>query len=375
MVNPIKRLFKSEPEPDHVSTAVTYSRHKHTIDEISREGQLQGLIPTISQERKQNVFPSPIAAMSDFGKRVAGGFSKLSRLSSPSKVSSVLFPWLNEADQAPTEGPELLARSQTEVLSEASSSPHAQYLPLLPPVFIPPVPAPDQQVGHPTNTVHHHTPQPRHPLDILGLVRRPANPPNILNWPTKEENERATIIVNPPPVARTQYSLSELSDRQPLNLLISPIVSAALRRKKEVRPPPRNVMYYLSPPDLSASPTLTNTILDQVFEEELDEINDVFNYPETEVELKDTEDGGQTTRIDLSPDSSDLETLVVDISQDSPQIYYETSDEAYNDVVDTEDDLDVGVAITDSTHSNSTVSVEVSRPSGLFSNSKHENVP
>merc|ERR1719479_753751 len=67
MVDPIKQLFKSDEAEDH--------------------------------ERKQNIFPSPIAAMNDFGKRVAGGFSRLSRLSSPSKVSSVLFPWLVETTE------------------------------------------------------------------------------------------------------------------------------------------------------------------------------------------------------------------------------------------------------------------------------------
>ena len=303
-----------------------------------------------SQERKQNIFPSPIAAMSDFGKRVAGGFSQLSRLSSPSKVPGRLlfsWPWLDEATEA-SEASEPLARSQTEILSESGSVQHAQYLPLLPPVFIPPVVAPEQQVSHPTNTHYHHT-APPHPLDVLGLVKRPPHPPNILNWPSKQENERATIIVNPP-VARTQYSLSQLSDRQPLNLLISPIVKAALRRKKEVKPRSKNVMYYLSAPDLSSGPGITPQIYDQVFNQEINEIES----PETEQDLKDNGDLGQTrqtTTINLSPDTSNLETLIVDISQDLPQIYYETSDEAYKEVVDTEDDIELGIAVTDSTQS------------------------
>ena len=41
----------------------------------------------------------------------------------------------------------------------------------------------------------------------------------------------------------------------------------------------------------------------------------------------------------------------MDISQDLPQIYYETSDEAYKEVVDTEDDIELGIAVTDSTQS------------------------
>lgn len=330
MVDPIKRFFKADQEPQH--------------------------------ERKQNIFPSPIAAMSDFGKRVAGGFSTLSRLSSPSKVSSVLFPWLTESTESTeaTEATEpLLARSQSEILAEESSQ-HSQYLPLLPPVFIPPVLAPAQQAALPTHTHHHHqhsVPAPRHPLDVLGLVKRPPHPPSSQAWPSKQENERATVVVNPP---RTQYSISQLSDRQPLKLLITPIVNAALRQKqrqKDSESESRNVMYYLPPPDLSSG---LPQIYDQIFNEEINEIESsgVINYLETEPDLKDTEDVGQTTTINLSPESSNLETLIVDISQDLPQIYYETSDDSYNDVVDTEDNLDAGVMITDSTESISTVSAE-----------------
>ena len=290
--------------------------------------------------------------MNDFGKRVAGGFSRLSRLSSPSKVSSVLFPWLTETTEAS------LARSQSEILAESETRQHAQYyegetnLPLLPPVFIPPVPAPEQPVAQATTHHHHHQPGPalKHPLDILGLIKRPLLPP--FSWPSKQvTEEEATIVVNPPAEARSQYSLSDISDRQPLNLLITPIVNAALRRKKAaVRPKvePRNVMYYLSPPDLSSGPGSNQHIYEEIFKEEIvddwtDDIGsyDVVNYLETKPGLKDIQDVGQTTTINLSPDTSNLETIIVDISQDLPQVYYETSEQAANnDLLDSEDTQD-----------------------------------
>ena len=377
MVDPIKQLFKSDEVEDHVSRALAINIIPSTIKTSD-----QGLIPTISQERKQNIFPSPIAAMNDFGKRVAGGFSRLSRLSSPSKVSSslssVLFPWLAETSEASeaSDGSSL-ARSQTEILAESETRQHAQYydgetnLPLLPPVFIPPILAPEQQVAQAT-THHHHTgpgPAHKHPLDILGLIKRPLLPP--FKWPGKQvSEEEATVIVNPPAAARTQYSLSEISDRQPLNLLITPIVKAALRRKKAaLRPRPSNVMYYLSPPDLSSGPAASQEdqdIYQEIFNEEIvdDSLNeigsyDVINYVETKPDLKDIEDVGQTTTINLSPDTSNLETIIVDISQDLPQVYYETSEQAaYNDLLDSQDTQD-SIPVPDSTDYPITLNIEV----------------
>ena len=325
--------------------------------------------------------------MNDFGKRVAGGFSRLSRLSSPSKVSSVLFPWLVETtEESEASDGSSLARSQTDILAESESLQHsvrAQYydgqtnLPLLPPVFIPPILAPEQQVAQ-ASTHHHHQHHPttttttgpalKHPLDILGLIKRPLLPP--FNWPRKHRKpvseEEATIIVNPPAAARSQYSLSQISDRQPLNLLITPIVKAALRRKKagvRAEPSNANVMYYLPPPDLSSGPGYEDFYQD-IFHEEIvdDSINeigsyDVINYLETKPDLKDIEDVGQTTTINLSPDTSSLETIIVDISQDLPQVYYETSEQAaHNDLLDTQDTQD---AIPDSTDSPISLGVEV----------------
>ena len=325
--------------------------------------------------------------MNDFGKRVAGGFSRLSRLSSPSKVSSVLFPWLADTSEASDDSS--LARSQqSDILAESESRQQMQHsalyyddqtnLPLLPPVFIPPIPAPEQQVAQATTHHHQHhqdtEPALKHPLDILGLLKRPLLPP--FKWPGQQvSEEEATIVVNPPAAARSQYSLSDISDRQPLNLLITPIVNAALRRKKAALRPerrkaavqPRNVMYYLSPPDLSSGPGSNQQLYEEIFNEEIvddsiDEIvsSDVINYLETMPDLKDIEDVGQTATINLSPDTSNLETIIVDISQDLPQVYYEISEQAaYNDLLDSQDSQDSEDVIPDSTDSPISLSVEV----------------
>ena len=86
---------------------------------------------------------------------------------------------------------------------------------------------------------------------------------------------------------------------------------------------------------------------------------DVINYVETKPDLKDIEDVGQTTTINLSPDTSNLETIIVDISQDLPQVYYETSEQAaYNDLLDSQDTQD-SIPVPDSTDYPITLNIEV----------------
>ena len=185
---------------------------------------------------------------------------------------------------------------------------------------------------------------------------------------------------------------NEIPD-QPFDLFIPPILKEALRRKKEIiskdlpsifgfgaKKPKRqeevqtrhvvrpaftipaktnNVMYYLPSPDLSAGQELDRTINeiftprdtklfpDDYFEDSANEIfdEDIFNYVEKEEDLKD--DDNFTTSEDAVPE----DTIIVDLSH--IEEVYETADEAYNEVVETEDDSEAS-AITDSSESKET---------------------
>ena len=297
-------------------------------------------------------------------------------------------------------------------------------MPLLPPLFYPPT-APEQPAVLATDTIYHKVAPPSipsYPQDVLQRVKAPEHPPSHASVYPHEVLRRIktppkplitvypqSTTLPPPAPFKIPYSnsLNEIPE-QPLHLLITPILKAALRRKKEIiskdipsffgfgappKPPPvvegtnaklvfnpgfsipakpNDVMFYLPSPDLSSGgersralereyvPRVTKLVPEDYFvnnrvRETSNEIdyNDSVNYVEKEEDLKDEQDVGQTTAINLSPD----DTIIVDLSQtsnnyyktaDEANNYYETADEAYNEVVETEDDLEAATAITDS---------------------------
>ena len=364
------------------------------------------MLPTGHTTDTRHQVPGPLSGLTSFGKHVAGGFSKL---------SDTIFPWLSD-DETPGDSEpvvtdqhlydeRLVARSQHtgDILSEASNTRYAHYdydnnLPLLPPLFIPPpVQAPEQPAALASDTVYHRAAVPQYPADVpqypaddSGRYYDNVRPPQ---YPPPGHNPYITVYPPAPPEAppKVSYSedINEIPDR-PLHLLITPLLKAAFRRKKQiinrdlpslfgfgakkhqkvespatnyiVKPgfsvpvKPNDVMYYLPSPDLSSgreiartadrsySPRVTKLLPGDYFEDTSNEILDKesINYAENEANFKDAEDAGLTTAIDLSP----TDTIIVDLS-DIDEIY-ETADEAYNEVVETEDELEALAAITDS---------------------------
>ena len=191
-----------------------------------------------------------------------------------------------------------------------------------------------------------------------------------------------TVFPPPPPVPHTQYSADRAAPAQPLHLLITPILKAALRRKKQIldrdlpnllglgsepAPPPpppspqhpapqpvqaSSVMYYLPPPDLSSGrersravrknnyvPRVTKLLPEDYFDAGFDvatneiEVNDSINNVEKEEDFKDEQDVSLTTAINLSP----TDTIIVDLSGTSDDY---GADEGYNEFMETEDEFD-----------------------------------
>ena len=182
----------------------------------------------------------------------------------------------------------------------------------------------------------------------------------------------------------TQYSADRAAPAQPLHLLITPILKAALRRKKQIldrdlpnllglgsepAPPPHppppspqhpapqpvqasSVMYYLPPPDLSSGrersravrknnyvPRVTKLLPEDYFDAGFDvatneiEVNDSINNVEKEEDFKDEQDVSLTTAINLSP----TDTIIVDLSGTSDDY---GANEGYNEFMETEDEFD-----------------------------------
>ena len=195
-----------------------------------------------SQDRKQHVniklspdtqtSGGPLEGLTNFGRHVAGGISKLT-----DQTSKMIFPWLGDEDNVVGKTHVSVsldhvakdhvyseARTQyssNEILSEAPESnsnyythfDHENNLPLLPPLFIPSPPSPPPAPEQPAAPVYHqqpaadnvyyqqpeaqaadsvyyqqqpeavatdtvyHVARPPYPVDVLRRVRAPAHPP------------------------------------------------------------------------------------------------------------------------------------------------------------------------------------------------------
>jgi len=239
------------------------------VDPIKNLLKSDTKIETQHDRRAQQVFPNPISGLKDFGKHVAGGFSKLTGISASSKVSNMLFPWLSEDGLEPTGQVGILppvhntqARQiHHDILSEESVD-HAHYaqetdLPLLPPVFIfPPapaaVPAP-QQFAQDSNIVAHRVPAPvpalhpggdepgqtathvlhniqpdsfhaSRPDNYRQKIKPPPYPKKVIYPPLYPK-----LKVRPPP-----YHPNEILDTPyPYQIMITPILEEHIRSKKE----------------------------------------------------------------------------------------------------------------------------------------------
>ena len=140
-----------------------------------------------SQDRKQHVnielspdtqtSGGPLEGLTNFGRHVAGGFSKLT-----DRTSKMIFPWLGDEDNVVGKTHVSVsldhvakdhvyseARAQyssNDILSEAPESnsnyythfDHENNLPLLPPLFIPSPPSPPPAPEQPAAPVYHQQP-------------------------------------------------------------------------------------------------------------------------------------------------------------------------------------------------------------------------
>jgi len=216
--------------------------------------------------RAQQGFPNPISGLKDFGKHVAGGFSKLTGISASSKVSNMLFPWLRDDSLEPTGQIGILppvhntqARHAHHGILSAESvnyahqewPTHAQdtELPLLPPVFIfPPAPA---QVAQESDIVVQRVPAPTAKPE----VREPAQP----STHVLQHFEPGTFLasrpdkfrhkIKPPPYPKKviypplypqfkiqppPYHPNEIVDTPyPYQIMITPIFEENVRSKKQ----------------------------------------------------------------------------------------------------------------------------------------------
>lgn len=235
MVNPIKNLLKSDTKLE--------SQH---------------------DRRAQQGFPNPISGLKDFGKHVAGGFSKLTGISASSKVSNMLFPWLRDDTLEPTGQIGILppvhntqARQiHHDILSEESvnfahqawpTTAQDTELPLLPPVFI----FPPAQVAQESDIVVQRVPAPlrepdthepvqpsAHVLENLQPYRFLASRPDHSIHKIKPPPYPKKVVhrplypkfkVQPPP-----YHPNEIVDTPyPYQIMITPILEEQYRSKKE----------------------------------------------------------------------------------------------------------------------------------------------
>ena len=265
MVDPIKNLLKSDTklETQHVSRNVTNAANNFFTNHFLH----------YQDRRAQQVFPNPITGLKDFGKHVAGGFSKLTGISASSKVSNMLFPWLTEDSLEPTGQVGILppvhntqARQINHDILSAESVDHAHYaqdtdLPLLPPVFIfPPAPSSNpapQQFAQDSNLVVRRVPAPvpapvpasHQPGDEPGqpathvlynleqdtfLASRPDNYRHKIKPPPYPKKViypplYPKLKVRPPP-----YHPNEIPDTPyPYQIMITPILEEHIRSKKE----------------------------------------------------------------------------------------------------------------------------------------------
>jgi len=350
------------------------------VDPIKNLLKSDTKIETQHDRRAQQAFPNPISGLKDFGKHVAGGFSKLTGISASSKVSNMLFPWLKEETDEPTGQIAVLppvhntqARQiRNDILSEASAHyPHQEYsataqdteLPLLPPVFI----FPPSQVAQDSNLVEQRVPAPsRESIEIptqpaadvfetfkaskpdpsAHNIRPPAYPKKTIYPPMYPQYK-----VEPPP-----YHPNEIIDAPyPYHIMITPIVQKHLSNKHEIQKPhypsidqivsgssrsltkdlpqlseptsqtglplPFNtldVMYYLPAPDLSSGDERENTYYDDIFQSK-----DTILYPETYFSEENSEEEPEELKVIIAGSEtkdSDKEKIKSDLEKSAADL-------------------------------------------------------
>lgn len=218
--------------------------------------------------RAQQAFPNPISGLKDFGKHVAGGFSKLTGISASSKVSNILFPWLAEDSVEPSSQVGILPpvhntqarHANTGIISaESNLAPHAWHtapgtdLPLLPPVFIfpPSLPAQPSQLAQDSRLIEQRVPAPSTVPEAEGPEQQPAHVlhnfepdaflasrPDSYRHKIKPPPYPKKVIypplfpklkVRPPP-----YHPNEIVDTPyPYQIMITPIIEEHIRNKKQ----------------------------------------------------------------------------------------------------------------------------------------------